>query len=309
MPRRAQLLLVIVTATAAAQAPVRVSNPGYTAEHPVNKAPQRPTVDKNGNPLRYAVTGHVSNYDETKVGDYTLPDPLVLQNGERVRDAETWLNQRRPEIVRLYETEIYGRVPPTAPNVTFETVAVQESALEGTAVRKHVVGRFGRGADAPTMNLVMVLPAHANGPVPVLLHLVFSAGLQGPRASSPEGATPGNTPRFMETGPVADILAQGYGYATLRYTEIEGDRAETSLSGVRKLALAPDQKEPAPDEWGTIAAWSWGASRALDYFESDPAIDARRVGLIGHSRLGKTVLWAAAPKSTQENQKKKTDTR
>ena len=258
------------------------------------KAPERPKSDKNGNPLRYAVTGHVSNYDKAKVGNYTLPDPLVLTSGEPVRDAQTWFERRRPEIVRLYESEIYGRVPATAPDVSFEVVSEQQNAMEGTAVRKHIVGKFGRGPDAPAMNVVLLLPAHASGPVPVLLHLVFGAGLQPPRSTPPGNGTPGNTARFAETGPVAEILAQGCGYATVRYTEIEGDRAETNLTGVRRLALPPGQSEPAADEWGTIAAWAWGASRVLDHFEKDPAIDARRVGLIGHSRLGKTVLWAAA---------------
>jgi hypothetical protein len=300
LPAVPRLVILAVSAGAAlAQTPVRVQDgprreDRFTPDHPAMKAKQRPSQDANGNPLRYALTGHVSNYDEAKVGAYTLPDPLVLLSGEPVTNAETWFKERRPEIVRLYEMEIYGRVPATAPKVTFDVVATQENALEGTAVRKHIVGRFGAGADAPTLNIVLLLPAHASGPVPVLLHLVFSGGLLAPRTTAPSGATPGNAERFMETGPIAEILAQGYGYATLRYTEIEGDRAETSLTGVRRLALAPGQHEPAADEWGTIAAWSWGASRVLDHFETDPAIDARRVALIGHSRLGKTVLWAGA---------------
>ncbi len=265
-------------------------------ESPAAKAsPERPKQDKDGNPIRYAVTGHVSNYDEAKVGNYTLPDPLVLRDGTPVRDAAAWFTRRRPEILEAYETEIYGRVPATAPRVTFETTTIEEKALEGTAVRKQIVGRIGTGPDAPKLNLVMLLPAHANGPVPLLLHLVFFGGIPpAPRASAGVDGTPGNTPRFSETGPIAEILARGYGYATLRYTEIEGDRADTNLTGVRKLALAPGQKEPAAGEWGTITAWAWGASRVLDALESDPAIDAKRVGLVGHSRLGKTVLWTAA---------------
>ncbi len=258
-------------------------------------ADNRPKQDAAGNPIRYAKSGHVSNYDEAKVGDYVLPDPLVLNNGQPVRDAETWRKLRRPEIVKLYEDEIYGRVPKTAPNVTFETVLSGEPALDGAAVRKHIVVHFGGGRDGPAVNLAIYLPAKAKGPVPVLLHLVFFSGLPGARPRTDIAPrTPGNAPRFVEVGPVDDIISRGYGYATLRYTEIEGDRAETSLSGVRKLALRAGQEEPAADEWGTIAAWAWGASRVLDYFERDSGIDARRVALIGHSRLGKTVLWAGA---------------
>lgn len=257
---------------------------------------QRPSRDAKDNPIKYAATGHVSNYDEAKVGRYVLPDPLVMQNGRPVRDAAMWFNQRRPEILAMYEKEIFGRVPATAPRVTFEVVGTEEKAYEGTAVRKHIVGRMGTGPDAPRFNVVLVLPSRATGPVPVILHLVFFGGLTttAPRTTVDAPATPGNTPRFSETGPVELMLARGYGYATLRYTEIEGDRAESSLTGVRKLALAAGQTEPANDEWGTVAAWAWGASRVLDIFEEDPGVDAKRVALIGHSRLGKTVLWAGA---------------
>src|SRR5438093_3861926 len=136
------------------------------------QTPAEPTrQDANGNPIRRAPTGHVSNYDEAKVGAYTLPDPLVLQDGRPVRDAETWLRERRPEILRLYETHIYGRVPESAPKAAFEVVQTGEKALDGAAVRKQVVVRFGDNPDGPRVNLTVYLPAQATGPVPVLLHL------------------------------------------------------------------------------------------------------------------------------------------
>jgi hypothetical protein len=155
--------------------------------------------------------------------------------------------------------------------------------------------KFGAAADGPKANVVVYLPAKASAaaPVPLLLHLVFFGGLPPANPPAPPaGATKG--PPRTEAGPAADFIARGYAYATLRYTEIEGDRAETNLSGVRRLALAPGQEKPAPGEWGTIAAWAWGASRVLDALTADPAIEVRRTGLIGHSRLGKTVLWAGA---------------
>jgi hypothetical protein len=135
--------------------------------------------------------------------------------------------------------------------------------------------------------------------VPVLLHLLFGPppGLnlpaEPPRPGKDGKVAPPRSP-FAEAGPIADILARGYGYALMRYTEIEGDRADTNVSGVRRLALAPGQDMPAPGEWGTIAAWAWASSRLLDYLATDRAVDAKRVGLIGHSRLGKTALWAGA---------------
>lgn len=255
----------------------------------------RPKQDANGNPLRYAATGHVSNYDESKVGSYTLPDPLVLLSGEPVRDADTWRTRRRPEIMGLYEREIFGRVPASAPAVTWETVATTSGELDGLAVRKHLVGRFGPDTNGPQVNVVVYLPAQAKGPVPVLLHLLFSPppGLKPPAEPVP-GKTGAPARTFAETGPMADFLRRGYAYAVFRYTEIEGDRADTNLSGVRRLALAKGQERPGPDEWGTIAAWSWGTSRVLDALARDPAIDAGRAALIGHSRLGKTALWAGA---------------
>jgi hypothetical protein len=277
----------------------------------------RPLSDAHGNALRYnAVTGHVSNYDEDKVGTYVLPPLLVLNDGQPVTDAETWYKVRRPQILELYRQFIYGHIPATAPKVSFQVASTDPTALGGTAVRKEVVGTFGDGPDAPKMHIIMYLPAHATGPVPVLLHLVFFGTNLAPPPEAPapagESAAP-RRPRMVEAGPVADILARGWGYAMVKYTEIEPDNKLGAMPpavrlpgippqpvltkppvGVRTLALAPGQKDVAPNEWGTISAWAWGASRILDYFETDPAVDAKHVALIGHSRLGKTVLWAGA---------------
>ena len=255
-------------------------------------APAAPLKDSHGNTLHRAPTGHITNYDEDKVPPYSLPDPLRLQNGQPVRDADTWFKQRRPEILRLYESEIYGRVPPRAPKVSSEVVETDPKALDGLAVRKLVLIHFGDKPDGPTVHLHMYLPAKATRPVPLLLHLVFFNN--PPLPGVPPAPGPGGRPPFREAGPVADILAHGYGYATFRYSEVQPDKPGTFDAGVIGLALAPGQAKPAADEWGTIGAWAWGASRVLDYLESDPAVDARRVALIGHSRLGKTVLWAGA---------------
>ncbi|HSY19568.1 MAG TPA: hypothetical protein VK815_14600 [Candidatus Acidoferrales bacterium] len=250
-----------------------------------------PRADANGNPIRRAATGHVSNYDEAKVGSYTLPDPLVLQNGKPVSTAGDWFKQRRPEILKLYQTEIYGRVPKRAPTVRWEVTEMITNALDGVAVRKEIAGHIGPGTNGPTVHVHLYLPANATKPVPVLLHLVFFGGMSPAVA---ESATNAARPRFSETGPIADILAHGYGYATFRYSEIEGDARTNNLTLVRKLALAPGQTNVTADEWGTVSAWAWGASRVIDYFETDRAVDAKRIAVIGHSRLGKTVLWIGA---------------
>jgi hypothetical protein len=275
-----------VPAPAAAPAPAR------TPAQAVAPAAALPRTDANGNALRRAPTGHVSNYDEAKVGAYTLPDPLVLQSGQPVRDADTWFKQRRPEILRLYETEIYGRVPERAPKVTFEVAETNPQAMDGAAVRKLIVARFGNGPTGPKIELQLYLPTQATAPVPVLLHLIFG----NPPVASIHGNAPAPGARSFprEAGPLAEILARGYGYALFRYSDIQPDLGTTNQSGVQALAYAPGQTKPAVDEWGTIAAWAWGTSRLLDHLETEPAVDAKRVALIGHSRLGKTVLWAGA---------------
>lgn len=269
--------------------PVRAADPAPAPTAPPAPAPLK---DSHGNTLRRAPTGHITNYDEDKVSPYTLPDPLVLRNGQPVRDAATWWKQRRPEILQSYETEIYGRIPANAPKATFETVETDPQAMNGTAVRKLVLVHFGEKPDGPVVHLHLYLPAKATAPVPVLLHAVFFSTPPIPGQPLPPG--PPGRPAFRETGPIADILARGYGYASFRYGEIQPDNANTFQSGIIALTLAPGQTKPAADEWGTISAWAWAASRALDYFESDAAVDARRVALIGHSRLGKMVLWAGA---------------
>ena len=177
-----------------------------------------PRTDANGNPLRRAPTGHVSNYDESKVGNYTLPDPLVLADGKPVRDAQTWFNVRRPELLKLYDTDIYGRVPASAPKATFKAVETDTNGLDGMAVRKLVLIQFGDKPDGPAVQLHIYLPAKATRPVPVLLQIVFSANLPASNAVPPG---PGGRPMSGETGPLTNILARGYGYATFRYTEVQ----------------------------------------------------------------------------------------
>jgi hypothetical protein len=244
-----------------------------------------------GSPVHRAKSGHLTNYDESKAGGYTLPDPLKLQNGQPVRDAETWYKIRRPEILKLYGDEIYGNVPAQAPEVTWEVVGTNASAMDWLASEKELAFHVRGGSGATVFHVRVLYPAGHTERVPALLHLVFSDPARLSTATEPA-----TTPRFQynELSAVKDILRRGYAYATVHYTEIEGDLASNNLTKVRALALAPGQAAPRSDEWGTISAWAWGLSRVLDYFETDPAVDATRVAVVGHSRLGKTALWAGA---------------
>jgi hypothetical protein len=248
--------------------------------------------DANGNPLRLAFkTNHVSNYDEAKVKPYTLPDPLVLASGAPVRDAKTW-QTRRAEILRSYQSEIYGRIPANAPRVRWALTETDPQAREGASIRKRIVGTIGDAAGAPTINVTLHTPSQARQSVPVILLVNFGGGTPPPAAA---GAAAGRGPALPTDPPVAaEILARGWGYAMVGYQDIQPDRANTFDQGVIGRTLAAGQQQPAPGEWGTIGAWAWGVSRIIDYFESDKAVNARQVAVFGHSRLGKTVLWASA---------------
>ena len=274
-------------------------------------APANPTnlgSDANGNPLRKALkTGHVSNYDETKTGTYTLPDPLVTSAGRPVRDANAW-RSRRAEILELYEKNIYGRIPPTAPKVTWQVAETDPKARDGAAARKKIVGAVGSNAEGPRITVTLTTPANASKPVPVILLVNFGGGPPPPPLDIAQGApsTSRGAPGTAARGPafnahadpaLADeILARGWGYATVGYADIQPDRATTAGDGAMALAAAgrPAGTPAPPDDWGTIGVWSWGVSRIIDYFETDKTVDAKRIAIFGHSRLGKTVLWASA---------------
>ncbi len=246
-----------------------------------------------------------ANYDEAKVPKYTLPDPLVMRNGERVRDATTWFERRRPEILELYRSEVFGRSPARPAALDFEIVATDQAALGGKAVRKRVF-LWPAGKEGPKMDLLLYLPAGANKPSPVFLGLGFLGNhsvAADPGVPLAEEWTrdavkfqPGASSRGSAAAAwqLEKILAHGYGLATVYAGDIEPDATGGMRYGIRPLFFEPGQTRPKPDQWGAIAAWAWGLSRAMDYLESDHDVDARRVAVIGHSRMGKTALWAGA---------------
>jgi hypothetical protein len=255
------------------------------------------------NAPRSEVAGIPVNYDEARVGSYTLPDPLTLGDGKPVRDAQTWYKKRRPEIVRLFEENQFGRSPGRPAGMSFDLFDKGTPALDGKAIRRQVTIHFSPDKSGPKMDLLLYLPADANKPVPLLLNLSFTANSN---AVNDPGIKPGeiwNREKRRVPAPkdgrfgrlkVRPFLEQGFGVATVYYGDIDPDFLGGIPHGVRALYLKPGQTEPGPNEWGAISAWAWGLSRALDYLETDKNVDAKRVAIVGVSRLGKTVLWAGA---------------
>ncbi len=249
-----------------------------------------------------------TNYDEDKVGAYTLPDPLLLSNGQKVTDAETWNTQRRPELIKLFEDNQFGRCPPARPDTTFEVLETDPLAMNGDAIRRQVVVYFTGMTGGPRMHMLIYLPkSAAKKPVPLFLCLSFAALFQvtddpavqlstiwDTKKKATSQPAEGLRGKSAKEWPIKTILSRGYGIAIIYYCEIEPDFSGGLPLGVRSIYVKPGQTDVGPDEWGAIAAWGWGASRGLDYLETDKEVDAQHVALMGHSRLGKTVMWAGA---------------
>jgi hypothetical protein len=244
--------------------------------------------------------------DESKVPPYALPDPLVLAGGGKVADARAWTAQRRPELRRLFETHVYGRTPGPGPRPRVTVRSTDTAALAGRAKRTQLELAFGEGAQARRLDLLVYLPAAARGPVPVFLALNFQGnhaiendpgvalarswvaasypGVTANRAT--EAARGSESKRF----PLELIVSRGYGLATLYYGDAFPDHPDGAAESV--LTLFPATS--GDDRWGAVGAWAWGLSRALDQLQTMPGVDGRRVAVLGHSRLGKAALWAAA---------------
>jgi hypothetical protein len=239
-----------------------------------------------------------ANYDESKANPFpTLPDPLVLNNGKKVTAAKDWWDKRRPEIVELFDREIYGRVPKVTPKVKWEvTSTTEEKNGEVAVIVKRLVGHVDNSSHpsiAVDMQLTLTTPADAKKPVPVIMEFGFAfppgAG-RGPAAPGRGPAGPGRGP----TGPTwqQQVLAKGWGYAILVPNSIQADNGAGLTAGI--IGLCNKGEPRKADDWGALRAWAWGASRALDYFETDKAVDAKKVGIEGHSRYGKAAIVAMA---------------
>jgi hypothetical protein len=230
------------------------------------------------------------NYDESKANPYPkLPDPLTLKNGRKVTSAKMWAERRRPEIIEDFDREIYGRVPKNAPKVTWEVTTTNETKFDIPVITKQLIGHVDNSAYpriAVDIQLTLVTPASASAGAPVMMQFGF---IPRPLAG---GAPPFRPPAGGGPNWQQQLLMKGWGYAVIVPVSIQADNGAGLTKGV--IGLCNKGQPRKPDDWGALRAWAWGASRALDYFETDKAVNARQVGIEGLSRYGKAALVTMA---------------
>jgi len=273
-----------------------------------------------------------ANYDESKANPFPdLPDPLTLNDGQRVTSAKLWWEKRRPELIELFEKNVYGRVPKNAPKVTWKVATEDHEFLGFTPViAKDIFGEVDNSAYPSIkvrIHMTLVTPANAKGPVQVLM-MFGKAGFPAPNEPGGEDldringalkallvqqdprlqdvfaqhpawqlakATPFQFPQLNEDGDLPNtwqLAAAGWGFVLFAPTSVQADDGAGLTRGV--IGLVNKGQPRSPEDWGALRAWAWGASRGLDYLETDPAVDSKRVGIDGVSRYGKATLVTMA---------------
>ncbi|MGQ9621719.1 MAG: alpha/beta hydrolase family protein [Bacteroidales bacterium] len=221
------------------------------------------------------------NYYEEKVSSYILPDPLVTLTGMNIRNKSEWVKYRRPEILELFTTYVYGRVPRTPYSIDFKMTNEDANAIGGLATLKQVDIAISASGKSLVIHLSLFVPNFTKKPAPVFL-LICNRPL--------ENIDPTRKIK-SEFWPVEEAIARGYGMAAFYNADIDPDKFDGFKDGIHGLLDVEPRKD---DSWGTIAAWAWGASRCLDYLVTDKRVDKTRIAVVGHSRGGKTALWAGA---------------
>lgn len=249
------------------------------------------------------------NYDELKVPEYVLPDVLRMQNGNRVKTIEEWINLRRPEILKLFKQEIYGQIPRSIQITDFTIVERSNTALKEKAIRKQVKLTVDNQGKTLEINILIYLPREIENP-----HIFLGYNFYGNQTitddpailitdswvkdsdtigTSNNKATEDTRGKRHHRWPVETIIDNGFGLATIYYGDVDPDKDDFT-DGVHALLYESGQTKPAAHEWGAIAAWAWGLSKAMDYIQMDTHCKDSKVIVMGHSRLGKTSLWAGA---------------
>lgn len=251
------------------------------------------------------------NYDESKIPDYVLPDIMVSNSNIPIKNVDQWVEIRRPEILELFKSEVYGKIPEWEVKVRFKIVDIKKNALDGLAERKQIKIVISGNDRELSADLLIYLPAKQADPVPLFLALNFDGnhtiypdfGILISDSwvdNEPKVGIFNNISNELSRGyksnrwPVPYILSRGYGLAVIHYGDLDPDYDDDFQNGIHPLFYKKGQSKPAADEWGSIGAWAYGLIQALNYFETDDSIDHTKVAVIGHSRLGKTSLWAGA---------------
>jgi hypothetical protein len=221
------------------------------------------------------------NYYEEKVPAYTLPDVLTSSSGEKITSAREWKNTRRQEVLELFRENVYGRVPSTPYTKSFKIVNQDNNAMNGDATLKQVDITISSEGKSLVIHLTLFVPNKVRKPVPAFL-LIDN---RGPANTDPTRKVK------SEFWPAEEVIARGYAISVFYNADVDPDNYDEFKNGIHGIL---DRGLRPPDAWGTIAAWAWGASRCMDYFETDNDINSKKVAVLGHSRGGKTALWAGA---------------
>jgi len=238
-----------------------------------------------------------ANYDETKANPFPiLPEVLTLKNGNKVAKAKDWWKKRRPEIVEDFEREVLGRIPPNVPKVTWTVDKTSEAQIgEHPVIGKQLVGHVDNSS-YPAINvniqMILVTPADAKGPVPVMMMFGFGYLPGTPPPPTPKGFNFGPPPAGSDPPATEQLIADGWGYAYINPNSIQADNGAGLTKGI--IGLVNKGQPRKPEDWGTLRAWAWGASRGLDCLEADKAVNTKQVGIEGVSRYGKAALVTMA---------------
>ena len=251
-----------------------------------------------------------ANYEEATANPYpNLPDVLTLKNGKKVKTPAMWWNQRRPEIVEDFEREVLGRIPKSVPKVSWEITKTAEAQVGShPVIGKQLLGHVDNSSYPDIkvdIQMTLVVPAGAKGPVPVMMMFggrtipevafplpPFPGRAGAPPPGAPGGRAPFAPPPNADPPALEQLIADGWGVATINPNSIQADNGAGLTKGI--IGLVNKGQPRKPDDWGSLRAWGWGASRGLDYLETDPAVNAKQVGIEGVSRYGKAALVTMA---------------
>ena len=262
-----------------------------SADHAEMKKQLGITIANRPGPSGNPDAPNAANRDEAKVNQYTLPDPLKLKNGKQVKTSQEWWDKRRPEIVEDFDREMYGRLPKSIPLVAWKVIAVKDTTIGTLPIKEKTLRGIVDNSAYPEIKveieLVVATPKDASK-VPVVMEFGFIRWPFGPApAESTNRLISPGEPNWKE-----QLISRGWGYAVLVPSSIQADNGAGLRSGI--IGLVNKGQSRKPDDWGALRAWAWGASRAIDYFETDSDVDAKRVAIEGLSRYGKATLVAMA---------------